>query len=1216
MMELRLSFLVLLIPALACAQGGNDTVDEETKPLLIWRFDGAKEAGSIDLKNREPGPRTPIYPAFIASNSAYAFTGKKSGILVREKEIPKANLRFTNGDAITLESWVRIGRIQPGNYDYVIGKGRTHLNGFPDKNQNYALRLKGDSKDTKISFLFASAGMGGDWHRWTSKTGITVDNGWHHVAITYLFGKPDSIRGYIDGKVVTGSWDMGGATTKAPVTDGDDLLLGNGNGTNNAFQGWLDEVAIWRSALPASTLTARYQFVPPPPAIQKADLPRGHVLMQICEGDTPLHNWPVETLKPTETYREEAFGFFELPQRYIDTGVRADRTFPFLLRAGAVVSLPPGKHRLLLRGRGASRLIVDGKTLLTTPFPSGDGSGHGSIRKPESYLDLGTDFRFAPPGNREAWITFESNGGEHAVLLETIVGSFLGNSRRRPELGETVVAISLQGSDSWQLLNPGERRVTYNDAGWEAYAQERTAWLDKVNSDARTKARQQNQRYWNRRRELAQEWLKQSTEVVAPKLPKDFPANNPIDLFVGSKIQEVIEAETGSQKGTVDYFKQVQPLLESKCYSCHSGNKAKGKLALDDRTALTHAAIIKGKPAQSELIARLKAEDENEVMPPKGDRLTKEQIELLSKWIEEGAHWPQARLDQTHLTPLTDDLTFLRRVTLDTVGVVPTLEEITAFKEDRSEKRREKVVDRLLNDPRWADHQMGYWQDVLAENPNILNPTLNNTGPFRWWLLESFRDNKPMDLFVTELIRMRGSERFGGPAGFAVSSQNDVPMAAKGSIVASAFLGIEMKCARCHDAPSHISLQRDLFELAALLAKKPLTVPTTSSVPNDKLHKEGRKALIQVTLKPGATVEPRWPFERIINESISKELAENPEEPRDRLAALITAPQNERFAQVVANRVWQRLMGRGLIEPAGDWEKGKLIHPELLKWLGRELVRSGYDQKHLMRLILNSHAYQRQIDPALSERGTLFAAPASRRLTAEQIVDSLFAASSKKFEVEEMSLDIDSIRDLGNSITLGHPNRSWMFASTSNERDRPSLSLPRNQMVIDVLTAFGWRPSRQEPQSERDSSPNAIQPAILANGTVGLWLTRLSDDHGITVLALQEQTLDRFLDTLFLRYLTRLPSPEERARYAVHLKEGFDKRVLPPTSQVKKPHRPIPYVSWSNHLSPEANLIRQQQEQEARLGNPPTQRLESNWRNRLEDVLWGLMNSPEMIFVP
>ncbi|MEY5012277.1 MAG: hypothetical protein RLZZ253_3416 [Verrucomicrobiota bacterium] len=136
---------------------------------------------------------------------------------------------------------------------------------------------------------------------------------------------------------------------------------------------------------------------------------------------------------------------------------------------------------------------------------------------------------------------------------------------------------------------------------------------------------------------------------------------------------------------------------------------------------------------------------------------------------------------------------------------------------------------------------MGYWQDVLAENPNILNPTLNNTGPFRWWIHESLVDRKPADLMVTELLRMKGSERFGGPAGFGVASQNDVPMAAKGTVVAAAFLGVEMKCARCHDAPAHASKQEHLFQLAALLANKPLTVPKTSSVPMDRLHTGSRK---------------------------------------------------------------------------------------------------------------------------------------------------------------------------------------------------------------------------------------------------------------------------------------------------------------------------------------------------------------------------------------
>jgi hypothetical protein len=513
---------------------------------------------------------------------------------------------------------------------------------------------------------------------------------------------------------------------------------------------------------------------------------------------------------------------------------------------------------------------------------------------------------------------------------------------------------------------------------------------------------------------------------------------------------------------------------------------------------------------------------------------------------------------------------------------------------------------------------MGYWQDVLAENPNILNPTLNNSGPFRWWIHESLLDNKPMDLFVTELLRLEGSERFGGPAGFGVATQNDVPMAAKGIIVSTAFLGVEMKCARCHDSPSNKSTQEDLFQLAAMLGTQPIKVPESSSVPMDRFHELDRKPLIQVTLQPGTTVAPVWPFSEFCDEE-AVSLAEDADNPRDVLAALITAPANERFAQVVANRVWARLMGRGIVANLSDWEKSKPSHPEFLRWLGRELVRSGYNLKHVARAILNSHAYQRATDTKLKSPSPLFTAPAPRRLQAEQIVDSLFATTGKPFRTEEVSLDIDCARDIKNSLTLGQPYRSWMLTSTSNERDRPSLALPRIQAVTDVLQAFGWRGARQAPISVRDADPNTLQPAILSNGTMGKWLTVLSDDHGVTPLAIDAESPKGLIDQLFLKLLTRHPSAEELQVYTEAITPGFESRVIPKSEikNQKSGSRTRPkYVSWSNHLDPEATLVRQAQEANARRGDPPTQRLTEAWRSRMEDVLWSLLNAPECVFAP
>jgi hypothetical protein len=363
-------------------------------------------------------------------------------------------------------------------------------------------------------------------------------------------------------------------------------------------------------------------------------------------------------------------------------------------------------------------------------------------------------------------------------------------------------------------------------------------------------------------------------------------------------------------------------------------------------------------------------------------------------------------------------------------------------------------------------------------------------------------------------------------------------------------------------------------------------------------------------------VQAKWPFAEFCDEAAAS-LANDPKDTRDQLATMITAPQNERFAQVIANRIWSRFMGRGIVDPVDDWEKGKATHPELLKWLGREFVRGGYDVKKLARVILTSNAYQRATDSTLKETSPLYTSPAPRRLYAEQIVDSLFAATGKPFRTEEVCLDIDNTRDLKNAIHLGKPHRSWMLTSTSNERDRPSLNLPRIQAVTDVLGAFGWRGARQDPTSKRDADPNVLQPAILSNGTVGIWLTRLSDDHGVTSLALKKQPVDQIIDQLFLKLLTRHPSAEERELYTKHLTEGYESRIsTAQNAEIKSTRTRTPYVSWSNHLDAEATNVRMAQEAAARTGDKPTDRLNADWRQRLEDILWAMLNAPEWAFSP
>jgi len=1214
---------------------------EDSTVVLEWHFDDQadQEPGQWQGKaklseNNAPGPRAPRYPGFAESNQAAFFPGQDAWIVVKDQERGgTTDIRFRQGETMTVESWVNIKSIRNGEMIYMLGKGRNGSMGenLGGENQNYSFRLKGSSGGAQLGILFTCEHpetKERTWHRWWSKETVPV-TGWHHLALVYTFGKGDSLRAYIDGKPVSGVWDLEGPTDLPPVTDAADLIVGTGYNrkAGSSFSGWMDSLILRRGAVSAEEMATRYAYNPPPPPVSPEMVPNGKVLVQISEKGVPESNgWPDEP-EVTENYHEQVFGFFEEPQKYISTGIRADRANPHLFRAAAKVEIPKGKHRLLLRGRGAARLYINDQNILETPPRPPDPGGYLKISEQDKYLDLGPDFRFVPPGNREKWIEFESDGGEHFVVLETMVGGIQGKNKQRPELGETVVAISLEGEESWSLLSPGKRQVAYTDEGWAAYEKERRQWLNEVNAQARFAKLEEHSDYWTMRREAAEDWLSSIEPVAVPQLPKGYPARNEVDHFIAKEIAlAAAEAET-AKAGTIDFYKDVQPILEARCYDCHQGGKAKGDLRLDQHASALKGgendgpAVIPHDAVGSSLIWRVTPKEaEDDIMPPKGDPLTEQEIATLTKWIEEGASWPRFSISDFELTSLTDDLAFLRRVYLDTVGVPPSEGEIAAFLDLNSETRRDETIEQLLADSRWADHWMGYWQDVLAENPNILNPTLNNTGPFRWWIYESLLDNKPADLFVTELLRMEGSERFGGTAGFGVASQNDVPMAAKGIIVSSAFLGVQMKCARCHDAPSNVSKQEDLFQLAALLKKSPIKVPTTSSVPLDRIHSGGRKPLIEVTLKPGASVEPGWPFARYCDEEVAAALAEDPANPRDQLAALITAPQNERFAQVMVNRIWQRLMGRGIVENLSDWEKSEATHPELLTWLGHRFVESGYDMKSVARLILNSHAYQRANNPDLTTTGPLYIAPAPRRLSAEQIVDSFFASTGKPFDLEEVSLDIDSVRVIKVSITLGKPHRAWMLASTSNERDRPSLSLPRVQAVASVMESFGWRGARQDPISLRDTDSNVLQPAIVANGTMGFWLTRLSDDHGITQLALEEQSLDQLIDRLFLRLLTREPSAEERAKYSAFLSPGYDERVInnpkPEKSHESSPRLPERYVSWSNHVDGPANLLAQEKEAAARKGDPPTNALEPDWRLRMEDVLWALLNSPEWMYSP
>jgi len=473
------------------------------------------------------------------------------------------------------------------------------------------------------------------------------------------------------------------------------------------------------------------------------------------------------------------------------------------------------------------------------------------------------------------------------------------------------------------------------------------------------------------------------------------------------------------------------------------------------------------------------------------------------------------------------------------------------------------------------------------------------------------------------LILLRGSVHEGGSAGFGVAANNDAPMAAKGQIVAGAFLGVDLQCARCHDSPYRSTTQNDLYSLAAMFERNPVTVPASSRVPDAFFENQERDSLIEVTLAPDEAVEPVWPFAEVtgaFDDDSLLPLMQKTDDSRHHLAALITSPQNTRFGQVIVNRVWRRLMGAGIVEPPQDWEGCQPSHQDLLLWLAEEFITNDYDLRHITRLILTSQLYQRsatgQNRLALPEV-RLFTAPDRRRMSAEQIVDSLFTAAGQDMNVEELTFDPDGRRPASNRLTLGVPRRSWMFASLANERDRPSLGLPKARAITDVMKAFGWNGSRQNPRTNRETLVDVLQPGVLANSTLSVLVTRAAECSGLADLAISTSSPQELIDSLFLRYLSRLPTEAERGPLVIQLSKGFDQRVIPDDliRSVTLPER-LPAVTWSNHLRSEANEIALKLEQRARIGPPPDPRLEADWREVYEDVVWSIVNLSEFVWVP
>jgi hypothetical protein len=465
----------------------------------------------------------------------------------------------------------------------------------------------------------------------------------------------------------------------------------------------------------------------------------------------------------------------------------------------------------------------------------------------------------------------------------------------------------------------------------------------------------------------------------------------------------------------VDFNHEVVPLLKKHCTECHAGDKKKGSFSMNTRASLLEGSengvmLVPGQVVKSKILELLVSADPDTRMPPKGPGLSPAEVEVFKNWIKEGVVWtegfafkqpayepplkprsvvvpaPQAGrnhpidcllddyLQRQKITPpsLADDSTYLRRVYLDLIGILPSPEETAAFLANPHPDKRAVVARELLaRDVDYADHWMVFWNDLLRNDYAGTGYIDGGRKQITAWLYRSLINNKPYDVFARELIAPAPeSEGFSkGIIWRGATSAGQKPEMQFAQSVGQTFLGINMKCASCHDSFTDRWKLKDSYGLAAIYSDHPLE-------------------LIRCDIPTGKPATAAWIFPELGQIDATLPRAERLKQ----LAALMTHPDNGRFQRTMVNRLWHRLMGRGIVHPVDAMQTAPW-NQDLLDLLANQLVASKYDLKAVLLFIVTSQAYQSQseiLHRDTDDKGYTYHGPRAKRMSAEEFVDAIW----------------------------------------------------------------------------------------------------------------------------------------------------------------------------------------------------------------------------------
>jgi hypothetical protein len=577
----------------------------------------------------------------------------------------------------------------------------------------------------------------------------------------------------------------------------------------------------------------------------------------------------------------------------------------------------------------------------------------------------------------------------------------------------------------------------------------------------------------------------------------------------------------------IDFAHDVVPLLKARCAKCHTNGKYKGSFSLDTRAdVLKSGNVIPGKSADSELVMRITSADPKKRMPLKGDPLSAKEVALLTTWIDQGLKWkdgftfkvstyaaplkprwptlPPAHDGREHpidrllddyfarntLSPLAaaDDVAFIRRVYLDVIGLLPTPQEVDSFVQNSSPDKRASLARRLLADKRaYTEHWLTFWNDLLRNDDGGIGFREDGRKSITAWLYRSLWENKPYDQFARELINpVEESEGFIHGIrwrGKVNSSQTQEVQFAQN--VAQVFFGVNLKCASCHDSFINAWKLDDAYGVAAVLADKPLEIHRCDKP-------TGREASPRFLWPRLGAIEPKLPKAKRL----------------EQFARLTTHPDNGRFTRTIANRLWQRLMGRGVVHPL-DVMANQPWSADLLDYLAVYLSENGYDLKKLIELILTSGAYQARAALWAKQQpadGYIFRGPEVRRMTAEQFMDAVWQIT----------------RTAPAKHTV--PIRPPAYAPTTP----PARQFVRASLVnADALMLSLGRPNRDQVVTTRGDVLTTLQALDLSNGKILTELLTRGAEH--LLQAAPPAAPEQWIDGIYRKALSRPPTEAEGA---------------------------------------------------------------------------------------